>query len=52
MTLIKPIGKKGDVNRYILYMIILLILLFLIITLFYGGAFAMFKNLFFKEFLR
>jgi hypothetical protein len=48
----KNIGRKGDVDRYILYTVILLILLILIIALFFGGAYDMIKNLFFKEFLR
>lgn len=46
------IGKKGDVERYIIYMVILLILLFLIIVLFFSGAYLLLKNLFFKEFLK
>lgn len=45
------IGKKGDVDRYILYSIILMILLFLVLALFFSGAFTLIKNLFFKEFL-
>ena len=45
------LGKKGDVNRYILYLVILMILLILILVLFFGGAHTLLKNLFFKEVL-
>lgn len=48
----RKIGEKGDVDRYALYSIILMILLFLILTLFFSGAFSLIKNLFFKEFLK
>jgi len=46
------IGKKGDVERYILYTIILLILLIIIVALFLGGADTLIKSLFIKEFLK
>ena len=45
----KNIGKKGDVNRYILYAIILLILIVVIIALFFGGAQKLIEALFIKE---
>jgi hypothetical protein len=46
------IGKKGDVDRYIVYTIVILILMALILILFFSGAYQMLKNLFFKGFLK
>jgi len=46
------IGKKGDVERYILYSIVLLILLIIIVVLFFSGADTLIKNLFIKEVLK
>ena len=51
MKKLKRLGKKGDVDRYVIYSIILMILLFLVLALFFSGAFTLIKNLFFKEFL-
>lgn len=48
----RTIGKKGDVSRYILYTIVLLIMLIVIIALFFGGAGILFKGLFIKDFLK
>lgn len=45
------IGKKGDVDRYILYMIVILILIVLILALFFGGMDTVLKSLFIKEVL-
>jgi preprotein translocase subunit SecE len=45
------IGKKGDVNRYILYAVIILILIVLIIVIFFGGMDILIENLFIKEVL-
>lgn len=47
----KIVGKKGDVDRYILYAIILLILIVVIIALFFGGARKLIEALFIKEVL-
>jgi len=46
------IGKKGDVNRQMLWMIILLILLLVIVALVYGGAWDMIHNIFINEALK
>lgn len=45
------IGKKGDVDRYILYMIVILILIVLIMALFLGGMETVINNVFIKEVL-
>jgi len=42
-------GKKGDVERYLLWTIVLLILLVVIIALVYGGAWNLIENLFIKK---
>ncbi len=47
----KIVGKKGDVDRYILYAIVLLILIVVIIALFFGGARKLIEALFIKEVL-
>ena len=47
----KIIGEKGDVDRYILYAIILLILIVVILALFFGGARKLIEALFIKEVL-
>ena len=44
-------GTKGDVNRYVLYTVIILILIVLIIALFFGGVGTLIENLFIKEVL-
>jgi len=46
------LGKKGDVDRYLLMSIVILILLIFIVALFYGGAYTLVQNLFIKVFLR
>lgn len=43
------IGKKGDVERYLLWTIVLLVLLVVIIALVYGGAWDLIENLFIKK---
>jgi hypothetical protein len=43
------IGKKGDVERYLLWTIVLLVLLVVIIALVYGGAWNLIENLFIKK---
>lgn len=45
------IGNKGDVDRYVLYSVIILILIVLIIALFFAGVDTMIENLFIKEVL-
>jgi len=49
---LQTIGRKGDVDRYLLMTIIVLILLIFIVALFYGGAYSMVQNLFIKVFLK
>jgi len=43
------LGRKGDVERYMLWTIVLLIILIVIIALFYGGAWKLIENLFIKQ---
>ena len=44
-------GRKGDVNRYILYSLIILILIVVIVALFFGGLDLLLRNLFINEVL-
>ena len=46
------LGRKGDVDRYLLMTIVILIMIIFIVALFYGGAYSMIQNLFIKVFLR
>jgi hypothetical protein len=48
----RTIGRKGDVDRYLVMTLITLIMLIIIVALFYGGAYSMVQNLFIKEFLK
>jgi hypothetical protein len=45
-------GRKGDVDRYILWTIVLLILLILIVALFYSGAYTLLQKLLIKNYIR
>jgi len=46
------LGRKADVDRYLLMTIVILIVIIFIVALFYGGAYSMIQNLFVKVFLR
>ena len=49
IKIIKSIGKRGDVNRYTLLLIVLLILTIVIIALYYVGTINLIKNLLLKK---
>ncbi|MFH1623328.1 MAG: hypothetical protein ABIA12_02310 [Candidatus Aenigmatarchaeota archaeon] len=52
MAMLFGLGRKGDVDRYLLMTIVILIMIIFIVALFYGGAYSMIQNLFIKVFLR
>jgi len=51
-TAAMTLGRKGDVSRQMLWMIVLLILLLVIVALVYGGAWDMIHNIFINEALK
>jgi len=48
----EKLGVKGDVDRYILWLIVLLILLIVIVALFYAGAYQIVQAVFIKNLLK
>jgi nitrate reductase NapE component len=43
------IGRKGDVDRYMLFAIVLLVLLVIALVLLYSGAYGFIENTFMEQ---
>jgi hypothetical protein len=49
---LKHFGRKGDTDRFMLWLMILLIMLILIVALFYSGAYNIIKGVFLTELIK